>query len=71
MPQIKTFILRLNIDSEAPERLCGDVQALPKLETLLYKNEDGLIALLHWLVNQELSLKQKADKPDHLPTQEV
>ena len=71
MRLIKTLVLRLNIDSEAPERLCGDLQALPKLETLLYKNEDALIAFLHGLVNQELSMKQKIDKPDHLPTQEV
>lgn len=71
MRLIKTFILRLNIDSEAPERLCGDVQALPKLETFLYKNEVDLTVLLHRLASQEILLKQVADKLDHLPPQEA
>lgn len=71
MRLIKTYILRLNIDSEVPERLCGDVQALPKLETFLYKNEVDLTVLLHRLAGQEILLKQVADKLDHLPTQEA
>ena len=71
MRLIKTFILRLYIDSEAPERLCGDVQALPKLETFPYKNEDWLIVLLHRLASQEVLMKQEADKLDHLPAQEA
>jgi hypothetical protein len=37
MRLIKTLILRFNIDSDASERLCGDEQALLKLEAFLYK----------------------------------
>ncbi len=71
MRQIKTFILRLYIDSEAPERLCGDVQVLPKLKTFPYKNKESLIVLLHRLASQEILMEQDPDKLDHLPTQEI
>jgi hypothetical protein len=46
MRPIKTFILRLVYDPEAPERLCGEINALPDKKTRSFKNQAELVALL-------------------------
>lgn len=49
MRVIKTIVLRLYLDSDAPERLCGDIQLHPERKTLYFQNEEALVALLHQL----------------------
>lgn len=45
----KTFILRLYIDSELPDQLCGNVQMSSGRETFSFKNDAALIKLLRQL----------------------
>ncbi len=46
---MKSFILRLYIDSDVPDLLCGDVQIPSSQEIFSFKSEDTLINLLHQL----------------------
>jgi len=46
---VKSFILRLYIDSDVPDLLCGDVQIASSQEIFSFKNEVTLINLLHQL----------------------
>ena len=43
---IKTFILHLYVDPEAPERLCGELNPLPDSKGHTFRNQAELIALL-------------------------
>jgi hypothetical protein len=71
MRLIKTFVLRLYVDSDAPERICGDLQPLPKPKTFPFMNEDGLSILLRQLANVEKLDGQQPDRLDGTPKQEV
>ncbi len=44
---VKSFILRLYIDSDVPDLLCGDVQIPSSQEIFSFKSEAALIKLLH------------------------
>jgi hypothetical protein len=46
---IKAFILRLYIDPEVPDLLCGDLQIPADRKIFSFKNEAALIGLLHQL----------------------
>jgi hypothetical protein len=46
MRSIQTFILHLYVDPEAPERLCGDLNALPEGKAHSFRNQAELIGLL-------------------------
>lgn len=46
---IKSFVLRLYIDPDAPDLLCGTLQAPPDQEVFSFKNEAALITLLNQL----------------------
>ena len=43
---IKTFVLHLYVDPAVPERLCGDLTALPEVQPHTFRNQAELIALL-------------------------
>lgn len=51
MRLIKTFILRLNIDNEQPDRICGALQALPASNTYSFRNSEQLLQLLKHLAD--------------------
>jgi hypothetical protein len=50
MRTLKTMILRLYLDSEAPERICGDLMVTPDRKTFHFQDEAGLMTFLHRLV---------------------
>jgi hypothetical protein len=50
MRSIKTFVLHLYTDSDAPERLCGDVRPLEDLESYPFKDEYEFEILLRSLI---------------------
>lgn len=54
MRLIKTFILRLYMDLELEEQICGDLQALPRRKTFPFKNKLELLNLIHQLANEEV-----------------
>lgn len=49
---VQTFLLRLYVDTQFPDRLCGDLRPVEKRETFPFKNETGLMELLQQLSNQ-------------------
>ena len=52
MRLIKTFILRLNIDHDQPNRICGSLQALPDSKTYSFKSDAELVHILQTLANR-------------------
>ena len=69
MRLIKTFILRLYVDFEMREQICGDLQALPGRKTFPFKNNVELINLIFQLSNEEArnlpdTTAQNKDDPD-------
>ena len=52
---VKTFVLQLYLDTDAPERLCGGVRALEAGEIQLFKNEAEFEAVLRRLVEELLA----------------
>ena len=58
MRQIKTFILRLYIDAELPQQICGDLQILPERKTFPFKNTAELLGMV-----RQLAYEQDADLP--------
>jgi hypothetical protein len=44
---IRTFLLTLYVAPDAPDRLCGDLRPLETREVYPFKNETGLMKLLH------------------------
>jgi hypothetical protein len=65
MRRIKTFVLHLYVDTQAPERLCGDVRALPDLKSFPFTSETGLLDLLHRLAGLQQLNDPQLDRPDH------
>jgi len=47
---IRTFILRLLVNSSEPEALRGDLRPMPEGEAQPFPDEQALLALLHRLV---------------------
>ena len=69
MRLIKTYILRLYMDLDLQEQICGDLQALPGRKTFLFKNNAELLNLLHRLANEEardlpLRIAQDENEPN-------
>jgi hypothetical protein len=58
MRQVKTFILRLYVDTQSPTRLCGDLQPLPRQKAYPFMDEAGLETLLRKLVREEKDLSR-------------
>ena len=52
MRTIKTIILRLYLDSEVSDRLCGDMQTQPERKVIYFQNEEGLVKLLRKIAAQ-------------------
>ena len=46
---VQTFLLRIYVDTQSPDRLCGDLRPIDKRETYPFKNETGLMELLQQL----------------------
>jgi hypothetical protein len=65
MHTLQTFILRLFIDLDALDRLCGSVQAITEKESHPFTSEEKLVALLRLLI-LEASREQ-----DHSPEEMV
>ena len=53
MRSFQTFILRLYRDTEAPARLCGDLQAMPGRKSFPFQSEAGMIDLLRRFISEE------------------
>lgn len=49
MRSTKTLILRLYVDSEAPDRLCGNIQLPSEQHAISFKTDIALIRLLRQL----------------------
>ncbi|GAB4560152.1 MAG: hypothetical protein Kow0047_06600 [Anaerolineae bacterium] len=47
MRAIRTFILRLLVNSAEPQALGGDLQPLPEGEPMPFADQEALLALLH------------------------
>jgi hypothetical protein len=52
MRSIKTFVLHLYTDPEAPQRLCGEARLLEDVEFHSFKNAAELDALLRHLIDK-------------------
>lgn len=50
MRLIKTYLLRLYADTDASERICGDVRPLDEKQSYSFKNLDEFTVLLSQLV---------------------
>jgi len=46
---VQTFLLRLYVDTQSPDRLCGELRPVEKMETYPFKNETSLMELLQQL----------------------
>ncbi len=57
MRAIKTFVLHLYLDTEAPERVCGDVRPLEDPESYPFKNPIEFETLLRRLAGKPLAPK--------------
>ncbi len=66
MRAIKTFILHLYVDPEAPERLCGNLRPLEEPESYPFKNKTQLEELLYRLIRSSTGLPAEKD-PAELP----
>jgi len=53
---IRTFILRLLVNSAEPEALRGDLRPLPEGEAQPFPDEQALLALLHWILVETAEL---------------
>lgn len=51
---IKTFILRLYIDTDRREQICGDLQALPNSKSFPFKSEIDLNLLLQQFTDEQV-----------------
>ncbi len=61
MRLVKTFVLRLFVDSNAPDRTCGSVRLLDEPETYPFKDVGDLENILHRSVIRVL--KPRATRP--------
>jgi len=64
---IKTFVLHLYVDQEAPERLCGELNALPDGKAHSFRNQAELAELLLFGGRMQPS---SAQAPQESPTNE-
>jgi hypothetical protein len=48
MRLVKTFVLHVYVDSDDPERLCGELQRLPDRKNYPFKTYAELLGLLRW-----------------------
>jgi hypothetical protein len=62
---IKTFVLRLYIDSTAPERLCGDVRPLDDGKSYPFKDGAGFVLVLNRLVGKALNSETSQSEDQH------
>jgi hypothetical protein len=71
---IKTFILHLYVDSDAPERLCGDIRPLDEAESYPFKNQIEFEQLLRRLVGKlgpaQVAASGEDACPDQVPDRE-
>jgi hypothetical protein len=66
---ITTFVLRLYIDPEMQENICGDLQSLPEHKAISFKNEAELLKLLHKPLNEETKVRSiRTYKDENEPT---
>lgn len=49
MRPVKTFVLHVYVDSDDPERLCGELQLLPGRRNFSFKTMAGMLDLLRRL----------------------
>jgi hypothetical protein len=61
---IKTFILRLYIDPEMPEQLCGDLHPLEEAVNHPFKNRMEFEELLQRLVRKPPTSKKSSSSAD-------
>jgi hypothetical protein len=59
---IRTFILRLLVNSAEPQALRGDLRPLPEGEAQLFPDEQALLALLHRMASQALEAPPEGEK---------
>jgi hypothetical protein len=52
MRSIKTFVLRLYFDVDAPERLCGNIRSLEDTDNHPFKNQIEFEEVLHRLIRE-------------------
>jgi hypothetical protein len=50
---LKSYILRLYIDLDQPDQLCGDLQTLPDRKAYPFKNQSELLDLVHRFMGDE------------------
>ena len=50
MRLIKTYLLRLYADTDASERICGDIRPFDEKQSYSFKNLDEFTALMRQLV---------------------
>ncbi|MGC8874749.1 MAG: hypothetical protein ACP5SI_09945 [Chloroflexia bacterium] len=53
MRAVRTFILRILVNSAEPRVLRGDVRPMPEGESRPFTNEEALLALPHLLLSQD------------------
>lgn len=63
----QTFVLHLYVDSEALERLCGNVRPLENPESFPFKNQLELEELLRRLIGKPPTLKVASPGADTCP----
>lgn len=61
---IKSFMLHLYVDSDDPERHCGDLQAVSDRKSQLFKNQSELISLLQESIR--LSFDEFQTRPNQI-----
>jgi hypothetical protein len=64
---LKTFVMHLYVDPDAPERLCGDVRLLEDTENHPFKNFRDLDALVKGLVGVSRTEKPTPPGKDGRP----
>jgi len=64
---IKTFILRLYIDPELPEQLCGDLHPVEEAGNHPFKNRTEFEELLQQLIRKRPTSKKGSSSADTDP----
>lgn len=64
MRSIKSFVLHIYIDPDAPERLCGDLRPLDGTQIYPFMNENEFEALLHQLLEKMFPSETNLLEPD-------
>jgi hypothetical protein len=66
---VQTFLLRLYVDTQTPDRLCGELRPVEKRETYPFKNETSLMELLRQL-SKPSDESDQASSVESLPNRE-